>query len=207
MSTFDYIQSALVTKSDKFYHDKLTIKEFALLLTDAIEALNKLDSVKKALFYNKPYYPLMPVNSHYLDLVVNSIASVLSDNQLNFTDDHKHKAIDVIHGLLGKATEAGEGLEHLLDVCNGKKFDPINAKEETFDGQWYDAILCNALSISFEEGQRNNIAKLKARFPDKFSEHSANNRDLDVERKVLEGETLTVTKMPDGWKPIHKDCL
>jgi hypothetical protein len=33
-----------------------------------------------------------------------------------------------------------------------------------------------------------NINKLKVRFPDKFSEHSALNRDLETERKTLEGK-------------------
>lgn len=36
-------------------------------------------------------------------------------------------------------------------------------------------------------GMERNIAKLKARFPDKFTEHAANNRDLEKERKILEG--------------------
>ena len=31
-----------------------------------------------------------------------------------------------------------------------------------------------------------NIAKLRARYPERFSEYDALNRDLDAERKVLE---------------------
>ena len=37
-----------------------------------------------------------------------------------------------------------------------------------------------------EQGMQNNIDKLKARYPEKFTEHHATNRDLDKERKELE---------------------
>lgn len=37
-------------------------------------------------------------------------------------------------------------------------------------------------------GMERNIAKLKARFPEKFNEHDANNRNLEKERKILSGE-------------------
>jgi len=33
-----------------------------------------------------------------------------------------------------------------------------------------------------------NINKLKARYPDKFSQEKALNRNLDIERDILEGE-------------------
>lgn len=41
--------------------------------------------------------------------------------------------------------------------------------------------------ITFEEGLERNIAKLKARFPDRFTEEAALNRNLEKERKILEG--------------------
>lgn len=42
-------------------------------------------------------------------------------------------------------------------------------------------------NITFEEALDRNIAKLKARFPDKFTEEAALNRDLKKERQILEG--------------------
>ena len=47
--------------------------------------------------------------------------------------------------------------------------------------------LCDNYVLNLEEGLEKNIAKLKARFPDKFDESLAINRDVDVERKILEG--------------------
>jgi hypothetical protein len=65
-------------------------------------------------------------------------------------------------------------------------FDAVNLIEECGDVQWYEAMLCRALGTDFDTVQRTNIAKLKARFPDKFTEESANNRDLEIERSILE---------------------
>ena len=45
----------------------------------------------------------------------------------------------------------------------------------------------NELDIPFDDIMEKNIAKLKARYGDKFSEHRATNRDLDKEREALEG--------------------
>lgn len=53
--------------------------------------------------------------------------------------------------------------------------------------------LCMALAgiaiisgTTIEEGRATNIAKLKARYGDKFTENAALNRDLETERKILE---------------------
>lgn len=61
----------------------------------------------------------------------------------------------------------------------------ISAKsfDEAF-GYWWE--LGKYLGIDREKALENNIAKLKARFPDKFSEESALNRDLNKERQILE---------------------
>lgn len=46
---------------------------------------------------------------------------------------------------------------------------------------------CDFNNIDLFEGLKRNINKLKARFPDKFTEEAALNRDLEKERKILEG--------------------
>lgn len=51
------------------------------------------------------------------------------------------------------------------------------------------AALANVTSyfnLDFEDSLERNIAKLKVRYPDKFSEHKAVNRNLDRERRALE---------------------
>lgn len=48
-------------------------------------------------------------------------------------------------------------------------------------------ITCRAYDIDFEQMLEININKLKARYPEKFTEEAALNRDLEQERNVLEG--------------------
>jgi hypothetical protein len=43
------------------------------------------------------------------------------------------------------------------------------------------------LNIDLEEMLQRNIDKLKARYPEKFTQENALNRNLDVERQILEG--------------------
>jgi NTP pyrophosphatase (non-canonical NTP hydrolase) len=92
-----------------------------------------------------------------------------------------------IHMVLGIVTEAAE----LADVFKkslayNKEIDWTNVREEFGDLMWYIANFCKSHDFDLEEILGTNIAKLKARYPDKFTEEKANNRHLDVERQVLE---------------------
>ena len=106
--------------------------------------------------------------------------------------------IRLLHGAMGLCTEAGELQDQLKrHLFYGKPLDGVNVAEEIGDALWYLALIANALNIDLEEIAERNIAKLKARYPAKFTEHDALNRDLDNERKILEElpsekkETLT----------------
>lgn len=48
-------------------------------------------------------------------------------------------------------------------------------------------IGCEAIQVPVEEVRATNIAKLRKRYPEKFTEEDAVNRNLAEERKVLEG--------------------
>lgn len=50
--------------------------------------------------------------------------------------------------------------------------------------------LCFVSGYSIEQARETNINKLKARYGEKFSEAAALTRNLETERKVLEGETV-----------------
>jgi NTP pyrophosphatase (non-canonical NTP hydrolase) len=95
--------------------------------------------------------------------------------------------VDIEHGIIGIASEAGELLDALKKhIYYGKQIDSVNVKEELGDLFFYAALLCRHFGWTFEEIQQQNIAKLKARYPDKFTQDKALNRDLTKERKVLE---------------------
>lgn len=91
------------------------------------------------------------------------------------------------HGVMGIVTEAGELMDAIKkSKIYNKELDRVNLAEEAGDIMWYLAILCDELDVSFESVWEKNIAKLKARYPEKYSDHHALNRDVDSERKILE---------------------
>lgn len=99
------------------------------------------------------------------------------------------RLVRLLHVAMGLVTEAGEFLDQLKKhIFYGKYLDKVNLREELGDSNWYERIGAEALETSLLEIMESNVAKLKARFPEKFSEEKAVNRDLDVERKILEGK-------------------
>jgi NTP pyrophosphatase (non-canonical NTP hydrolase) len=99
----------------------------------------------------------------------------------------RDKMQDLLHASMGLVTEAGEFQDMLKKhVFYGKPLDEVNLKEEIGDVLWYCAIALEALGTDFESVMETNINKLKARYPEKFTEDKAENRDLVKEREILE---------------------
>jgi NTP pyrophosphatase (non-canonical NTP hydrolase) len=93
----------------------------------------------------------------------------------------------LLHAAMGLSTEANEFLDPLKKhLFYGKPLDLINLKEELGDMLWYMAIAMDALDTTFEVEMERVINKLRIRYPDKFTEHDAINRDLTAERRKLE---------------------
>lgn len=185
----DYQKLALVTKSDQFYGYMIPLRDVLDKIGSAIVALNALDAIKKTLFYGRPYpIPMGEIADNASNISKNwvTIKDDLATNDRTITSYSDLTGEDVIHSILGMATEAGELLELLLKTVKTKNFDPVNFGEEIGDVFWYQAIGCEAVNTTFDAEQMRNIAKLKKRFGDKFSEFYANNRNLYAERKTLE---------------------
>lgn len=97
------------------------------------------------------------------------------------------KTARLIHYALGLATEAGEFQDAVKRyIAYGKELDSTNLKEEVGDILWYVARICSLYGWSMDEVTNLNIQKLKARFPEKFTETHAIKRDLENERRILE---------------------
>lgn len=110
--------------------------------------------------------------------------------------------IRLLHAGIGIATEAGEFLDQLKKhVFYGKDLDFTNLKEEIGDMLWYLAIALDELGFTFEEVMSMVIEKLKKRYPEKFTEAEALNRDLETERLVLEQVSLV------GENPLSKSVI
>lgn len=91
------------------------------------------------------------------------------------------------HGVIGIVTEAGELMDAVKKTkIYRKELDKVNLIEELGDIFWYTALLCDELGVSFEDIMDKNIAKLEARYPEKYSHDNAINRNTDTERAILE---------------------
>lgn len=99
----------------------------------------------------------------------------------------RRKPLDLLHASMGLVTESAEFQDMVKKhVFYGKTLDEVNLKEEIGDILWYCAIALEALGTNFETVMNTNIEKLKARYPQKFTEDAATNRDLNKEREILE---------------------
>jgi NTP pyrophosphatase (non-canonical NTP hydrolase) len=103
------------------------------------------------------------------------------------SDEHNWMVARLIHATLGLASEVGELADMLKKhIIYGKALDEINVLEESGDQCWYVVLALTATKHHFEDALERNIAKLRARYGDKFTEAKALNRDLNAERKILE---------------------
>jgi NTP pyrophosphatase (non-canonical NTP hydrolase) len=97
------------------------------------------------------------------------------------------KLSDELHMAMGLVTEAGEFMDvYKRKLAYKKDIDYVNLKEELGDILWYIANFCNINDWSIEELMDININKLRVRFPEKFTQDNALNRNLEEERKTLE---------------------
>ena len=100
---------------------------------------------------------------------------------------HGKDLIRLLHGSMTLTTESGELADAIKkSVFYGKELDLVNLAEEVGDVLWAVAIICDELGVSIEEVMEANIYKLRKRYPDKFKEGDALNRDLTSERASLE---------------------
>jgi uncharacterized protein YabN with tetrapyrrole methylase and pyrophosphatase domain len=80
----------------------------------------------------------------------------------------------------------------LLDMLKKKLYYNKPIDESKFKTNFYEVLLnlsdyANQYSINIEETFDINISKLRARYGEKFSSEKAINRNLDLERSILEG--------------------
>lgn len=187
MQPFDYIEEANRTMSSNV-HEGIPAVMVAGVLKQTSDQINALDAIKKKLFYGRP------------NMSMESAIELARQAGLNMSEIDFEKlmpalpredAIRIFHGVIGVITEAGEMALALAEaISHGTPLDLVNVAEEVGDNQWYIAATLRAMGRTFDGVHRQNIAKLRLRFPDKFTEHDANNRDLGAERKLLEGTQL-----------------
>ncbi len=181
--TAQFIQDCLKTESNDFekirerLNDPQIRQTLKYYLEEFVYYAEQLDILKKLLFYGK-----MPQEE---DFLFDSSCLQPDENKvMNDTD----KNIRLLHAGLGIATESAEFLEPLLKhLYENEALDEVNLKEEFGDAGYYLATGLDTLGeSSFKSIFEKITAKLKARYGEKFSDSAAINRDLEVERKILE---------------------
>lgn len=146
----NYIDEAARTNSTEagqHFLSSQSADHVAGIFNAVIEAGNKLDLLKKQIFYGRPGTPPeseRDVFPHMVD-------------------------IDIIHGAIGACTESAELLEGVLNGLNNGALDKEHLIEELGDVMWYQAVMMKALGVDFDEVGRRNIEKLRKRYPEKFT--------------------------------------
>lgn len=138
-------------------------------ISQMIQVGNPIDDLKKHIYYKKPF--------EWIDPIKNVSTETVRLPQYE---------ADIIHAIVGIATEATELLEALFDKLSGKNIDTVNLVEEVGDLMWYQALLLRTLNTNFEQTGAINIDKLYKRFPNKFDSTQAIFRDVAKERELLE---------------------
>lgn len=176
MNVTRYMADAARTASGNFHADLVVPSTLIDAINEVQISAQHVDKIKKALFYGKEDADLAFVRS------------------LKESESYGSVEVDLIHAILGIYTEAAELLE-ILGVALMNKDTPLSYEEngelenkiinEAGDGLWYHAMLYRLLGTDFDEVSRLNIEKLKKRFPVKFSEDLAVNRDEAAENVVF----------------------
>lgn len=161
----NYLTDSARTASNTYFTDKVTVEEVKETFETFAATGETLDNQKRRLFYGKG------------DAINGGKIDGFSIDGLNG---------NIVHAIYGLCTEAGEVSEAFLKAAKTGKFDEVNLKEEAGDLLWYLAMLFRELDTDFETVATTNINKLKARFPEKFTQEKAYDRDIVNEREVLE---------------------
>lgn len=141
-----------------------------------------IDIYKKKLAYSKEL-DLVNINEEWAD-----VAWYLANeaNRLGITLK-EDVFIDEESTYFRKQSEYYNIEDMLWDFGGAFRESQNNDTKDINDGflmwNWFGSEIFN---IDTNKALENNIAKLKARYPDKFTQEAALNRNLEVERKELE---------------------
>lgn len=156
------------------------------------ESAELVDCIKKHVFYGKPldvvnikeelgdllWYIAIPVRIFSLDL------NIKVENTSTYIKNVKKQIVSkegLIRYFLSFNTivnKLASTIDNDYDIYYFKSlFEEIN-------------FLCEIYSLNLSEIMDININKLKARFPNNFTNEHALNRDLEKERAILEGEVV-----------------
>lgn len=163
-----------------FHPEIVSLGAIKSVMAHFVEVGSDLDRIKKALIYGRYASDLAP------RVIGDTDFTVRAGDDANFNSIPPQ----IVHAIIGMATEASEMVEALLKTIEtGKPFDQVNFVEEVGDELWYAQLGVEAVDRSLDDAAWTNTRKLAVRYPDKFTSHAALNRNLEAERAVLESSS------------------
>lgn len=131
---------------------------------------------------------------------------------MNFNDYQRLAARTINPGLndfeqlanaaLGLAGEAGEAADALKKhLFHGHPLDADAVAKEIGDVLWYAAAVCTSIGVDLDDVAARNVAKLRARYPEGFSEDASRNR-VQEEPGAEQGEANV-----RDVDPLHVDSV
>lgn len=159
-----------LTPSSAVFHQQLVPRPYLIHVLDDLQSEGqKLDVLKKALFYGKDVESLVDQRNAW-------------DKEKYYGINTDVTPINVIHAILGIITEASELAELLMDsILSGKPIDHTKLVLEGGDILWYTQLLARETGEGLEGFIAKNVEKLSKRFPNAvFTEEAAIAR-VDVE--------------------------
>ena len=166
-----YVRHVANLASGEFHTELVPPAELDHMLYAAQAVGDWADAVKRGLFYGTP------------------LAEPKVSGNMPTSLEYDPELAELAHGIIGLFGEAAELMAHLREVLIGvKPLDRVNLIEEIGDTHWYLALLHKYLGITSRDAWETNIAKLRVRYPNKFTgmEAQHENRDLKAERQAME---------------------
>ncbi len=185
-----YTQHVLARASSQWHGEKIDFDDLQYVLKEFIAWGNALDSVKKSLMYGRDFQGVEGTS-----LPIDNITPPIPEHYQ-----------PIAHAILGVATEGVELIEALYSYLFEKKdLDWFNLQEEFGDVAWYRALGLHCVNQTHAQNIAQNDAKLEKRFgpiKEGFTYKAVNERDLEGERAVLEGNVTILGKDEDEDRSV-----
>lgn len=186
MQMNEYLEKSGRTAAPPVGHMSVFDNDNKVMMRQAVDLVvsgNMADTMKRAMFYNTSIEKIRERAHNATKMHMELFQQIdAKTDQFDLTSFD----LDILHAIFGVISEAGEILEELMKAkLEGREVNRVNMIEEVGDIMWYLALALRANGGSFEDACTRNINKLAVRYPEQFSEHKAENRDLDAEQKEL----------------------
>lgn len=185
MDTKTYQKEAIRTDIEDYSAVQKRLLENKTALQSAVNGFmlssSAMDLMKKKVMYDADKLKMLKLDAELSKTLAEFPADLVEQVAKN------ELYSQLFHYTIGIITEANEMMVALANGVKTGSLDLTNVGEELSDTSWYSALMCERLGLDMGNLMEKNISKLKQRFPEKFTNEAATNRDLTKERAILEG--------------------